>query len=267
MPTTSFHGKAGQCIQLQSLILPCCHDIRQHCRAQSKSPEKNNRNRKKDKTSSVEVLNRKNNSQRGMRGIHVGLPRHSPGYLVYVPSTGRIYNTMDVDFDEDFSSTLTYEENKFSGYTEVTITESPQDTDLPIHHTGSPFIYARRFPAGEMRFTQPEVRELYDEDLNISPEPEPTLEEITGHRVKDQTLELQVKFVEDDEPCWIPISELYDDHPRAVREYSEENKLNDIGLSPPTSLKEASTSEEDINDNTDHNNDKNDGGEGYNVPL
>jgi hypothetical protein len=30
----------------------------------------------------LEVFNRKNSSQRGLRGIHVGFPRHSPGYLV-----------------------------------------------------------------------------------------------------------------------------------------------------------------------------------------
>jgi hypothetical protein len=74
-------------------------------------------------------FNRKYNPQRGMRGIHVGLLRHSTGYLVYVPSTGEIYNSVAVYLDEDFNSTLTYENNQFSGYLDVTITDPIPDTD------------------------------------------------------------------------------------------------------------------------------------------
>jgi hypothetical protein len=100
------------------------------------------------------LLNRKNNPQRGMRGIHVGLPRHSTGYLVYVPSTGKIYNSVDVYFDEDFISTLTYENNQFSGYLDVTITDPMPDTDLPTHHTGNPLELSRYASPGKVQFAQ-----------------------------------------------------------------------------------------------------------------
>ncbi len=98
-----------------------------------------------------------------MRGIHVGLPRHSFGYLVFVPSTGRIYNSADVYFDEDFNSTLAYETNKFSGYIDVTITDPMPDTDLPTHHTGNPLMFARLQSPGHIRCAQAQVEEVYDE--------------------------------------------------------------------------------------------------------
>ena len=49
------------------------------------------------------MINRKNHLERGIRGIHVGLPRGSAGWLVYVPSTGKISVSQDVVFDEDSS--------------------------------------------------------------------------------------------------------------------------------------------------------------------
>jgi hypothetical protein len=78
-----------------------------------------------------------------MRGIHVGLHRHSPGYLVFVPSMGKIYNSTDLYFDEDFNSTLAYESNKFSGYLDMVITEAMPDMDLPTHQTGNPLMFAK----------------------------------------------------------------------------------------------------------------------------
>ena len=48
------------------------------------------------------TLVRQNNPERGIRGIHVGRPRHAPGWLVYIPSTGEILNSCDVVFDEEF---------------------------------------------------------------------------------------------------------------------------------------------------------------------
>jgi hypothetical protein len=50
----------------------------------------------------METLNRKNCSQRALRGVFVGLPRHSKGHLIYVPLTNKIYCTMDECFDEEF---------------------------------------------------------------------------------------------------------------------------------------------------------------------
>jgi hypothetical protein len=54
-----------------------------------------NNERGQGKRPSLDALNRKNNPQRGMRGIHVGVPRNSKGYLVYVPSISKIYTSTD----------------------------------------------------------------------------------------------------------------------------------------------------------------------------
>jgi hypothetical protein len=142
-------------------------------------------------------LNRKNNPQRGMRGIHVGLPRHSTGYLVYVPSTGKIYNSVDVYFDEDFNSTLTYENNQFSGYLDVTITDPMPDTDLPTYHTGSPLEFARYESPGKVQFAKASVDEMFDEDVALPNEESSVLEEIQRYRKNDNTIDLYTKFVQD----------------------------------------------------------------------
>ena len=71
--------------------------------------------------------------------------------------------------------------------------------------------------------------------------------------------------MEDDQPCWMSVSDLYDEHPRAVGAYIEENNLNDIDLlSPPPKDREPSISEEDVCDIDNEN--KNDGGEENDLP-
>jgi hypothetical protein len=78
-----------------------------------------------------------------MRGIHVELPHQCTDYLVYVPSTGKIYNSTDVYSDEDLNSFQAYDNNQFFGYIDITITNAMPDTYLPAHHTGSPLQFAR----------------------------------------------------------------------------------------------------------------------------
>jgi hypothetical protein len=96
------------------------------------------------KRTKLESIDRKNNPQRGMRGIHVGIPRHSKVYLNYVPAMGRMYTSADVYSDEHFNSTLAYEQNKFSDYMDIMITQPMPDTDLPYHETGSSMIFAKQ---------------------------------------------------------------------------------------------------------------------------
>ena len=54
---------------------------------------------------------RKNSPERGIRGVHVGVPRGTAGWIVYVPSTGQISISQDVLFDEDFLSTVVYSQS------------------------------------------------------------------------------------------------------------------------------------------------------------
>jgi hypothetical protein len=58
------------------------------------------------------------------------------------------------------------------------------NTDLPIHHTGNPFIYTRNYPAGPTQFAQAQVEEISDEDLTPVDDDVPTLGEIIEHREK-----------------------------------------------------------------------------------
>jgi hypothetical protein len=75
----------------------------------------------------LERLNRKNNSQNGLRGMHVGLSRHSRTYMIWSPTTGKIYHTRDCIFDENFNSTLAYGDNKFLGNLKMMVTDGQPD--------------------------------------------------------------------------------------------------------------------------------------------
>ena len=54
--------------------------------------------------------------QTGFRGIFVGIPHHSKGYLVYVTSTRNIISSYDVVFDEMFLIALAYTTQPYSEY-------------------------------------------------------------------------------------------------------------------------------------------------------
>ena len=53
-------------------------------------------------------LDRKNNPECGIRGIHVGLPHNSASWLLYIPSTSQVLVSADVAFDKDFLSTVSH---------------------------------------------------------------------------------------------------------------------------------------------------------------
>ena len=49
-----------------------------------------------------------NHLEHNISDVHIGLPRNSAGWLVYIPSTGCVLVSCDVVFDEDFLSTVSY---------------------------------------------------------------------------------------------------------------------------------------------------------------
>jgi hypothetical protein len=102
------------------------------------------------KQAKLQSLNRKNNPQRGMRDIHVGVPCNSKVHLVYVPSMGKVYTSNDVYFDEEFNSTIACRPNKFSGYIDLMITETMPDTDLPLYQTGDSFDFIKEESEDEL---------------------------------------------------------------------------------------------------------------------
>ena len=50
-------------------------------------------------------MHRRNNPERSIRGIHVGIAKRSEGWLIYVPSMNMTYISNDVWFDENFIGT------------------------------------------------------------------------------------------------------------------------------------------------------------------
>ena len=62
----------------------------------------------------TKTLNMRHQTQKGFRGIFVGIPDHQKGYLVYVHSTSKIILSYDVVFDESFSSALAYTSRPYS---------------------------------------------------------------------------------------------------------------------------------------------------------
>jgi hypothetical protein len=73
------------------------------------------------------TLTTKKHAQRALRSIHIGLPRHNSGWLVFVPSNNTIYHSIDVYFDEHFEST-NLESNRYPGYVDCVITPKPMKT-------------------------------------------------------------------------------------------------------------------------------------------
>ena len=57
---------------------------------------------------SGQVLTYYQDPKQGNLGMHMGLPCQAPGWHIYIPSTGEIFNSHDVVIDEDFLSTMSY---------------------------------------------------------------------------------------------------------------------------------------------------------------
>ena len=47
-------------------------------------------------------------SQKGFCGTFVGILQHQKGYLIYVPSTQKIFSSHNIVFEEKFNSALAY---------------------------------------------------------------------------------------------------------------------------------------------------------------
>ena len=60
------------------------------------------------------ALRMRQQSQNGFWGIFVGTPQHQKGYLIYEPSTHKIFSSHGVVFDEKFPSSLAYTSHTYS---------------------------------------------------------------------------------------------------------------------------------------------------------
>ena len=83
-------------------------------------------------------------AQKGFRGIFVGFPQHQRGYLVCVPSTGKIISSYNVIFYEIFSSALSYTSQAYSEamVMRLSVTYTPCDTSFG-EQTGNIIIFTQ----------------------------------------------------------------------------------------------------------------------------
>jgi hypothetical protein len=122
------------------------------------------------------IVRRNNCPERGLRGIHVGLPRYQEGWLCYLPSTGGLRICLDVSFDENFYSTTAHspssDDSRFPGSQRSMLISLPMvPLDGANEHTGDawPFTSATGGLADPTdpaitRFAQAGVEELHDQD-------------------------------------------------------------------------------------------------------
>jgi hypothetical protein len=108
----------------------------------------------------------------------------------------RIYTSADVYFDVNFNSALAYEQNKFSGYMDLMITEQMPDTDLHYRETGSSMIFAQHHTRDTMQFAKPHTDMLHEDSWTILNDNGQTLEDIKDYYiVDDDNVQLYIKFV------------------------------------------------------------------------
>ncbi len=122
------------------------------------------------------IRERWNCCERGIRAIHVGIPRYQDGWLCYIPATGSLRICADVSFDENFYSTTAYSPSqastRFPGSQrslQISIPMIPLDYDL--EHTGDAWPFTSAIGGLSdpndpdiTRFAHADVQELRDQD-------------------------------------------------------------------------------------------------------
>ena len=80
-------------------------------------------------------------TQQGVRGIFVGIPGDSAGWLFYVPDARQTYVSLDAIFNEDFTSPLSMPDLPFQGAIRLKSIKgsikNKHHEDI-IEHTGAP---------------------------------------------------------------------------------------------------------------------------------
>ena len=104
----------------------------------------------------TKTINMRHQAQKGFRGIFVGIPQHQKGYIVYVPSSRKVFLSYDVVFDERFPSALSYTSQPYSEEMAMrpAVTYTPNAT------------YSKEQTGDVMTFAQFEEGNLWTETCN-----------------------------------------------------------------------------------------------------
>lgn len=97
--------------------------------------------RTNDTDATPENLTTQNIIQRGVRGIFVGFPINQSGYKIFIPSSGHFLISLDVAFDEYFSSSNAYPFSIFHDAQATRVSHTGRTTIGPYAHTGPPNVY------------------------------------------------------------------------------------------------------------------------------
>jgi hypothetical protein len=146
--------------------------------------------------------------QRAARGIFVGFPANSAGWLIYSAETrpSKLIITYDVHFDELFQSALSFDSKPFAGSVPIrTFCDPTHDEDdtltqiLPTNKTGSPADHG--IPSSH--FTQ-HVDSSPTDPVEEGPEDEATsdatAEEVSNEDTPETLMSIENDYFECDEP-------------------------------------------------------------------
>jgi hypothetical protein len=91
-----------------------------------------------------------------------------------------------------------------------------------------------------VKVAQANVEEINDETITQDQAHHPTIEEALRYRTIDCIPELLTKYLDDDLPTWMPLDTLFQQNPRAVQSFLEDNGI-DIKRHLPTYLQNEPT--------------------------
>ena len=120
-------------------------------------------------------------NQLGTRGIFVGFPDDSAGWLFYVPSAKKTYISMDAVFDEHFTTPMHLPDLPYQGAIKLRgISGKTMDTDTDLEYTGPPSGEPESFP-NNTNLPNPEINTSSDDDMEVHSE----------HSRRDETPQIQ----------------------------------------------------------------------------
>ena len=109
-------------------------------------------------------------SQQGVRGIFVGFPTDSAGWLFYVPDANRTYISMDAVFDENFTSPLHLPTLPYQGAVKLrSLKMQTPNTETITEFTGPPHGLTETFPK-DLHLLPPLI---HQNDMSELTRPEP----------------------------------------------------------------------------------------------
>ena len=95
-PYFLFYGRKPNVRKLRVLFCPCIYKVYERTRTVTVNKSTGQRQ--------INRFNSSNHPQRGVLGIHVGIPRGQAGYLIWEPRTATLRVSANVTFDETFAS-------------------------------------------------------------------------------------------------------------------------------------------------------------------